>query len=98
MTEQQAAQIALQARPEFEVPQDFELTAAERRIIEIVENGQPVRDELPAPGPVRDTVAWVVTLGSDVLWAEFAVEDATGLVVRIRRSRGAVGAVHEVRS
>ena len=97
MTEQQAVQIALSARPEFEVPSDFEPITAEKRIIEIVD-GQPVRDELPEPGPVRDTVAWVVRLGLDVLWAEFAVEDTTGAVVRIRRSRGAAGAADQVRS
>ena len=89
MTEMEARQIALASRPAFGVSQDYAAISAEKRIIELVENGQPVRDELPRPGPVRDVVAWIVQTGHDAVWAEFAIDDATQKVVRFRRSRGA---------
>lgn len=95
MTETEARQVALASRPAFGVSEDYAVVSAEKRIIELVENGQPVRDELPGPGPIREVLAWVVQTGHDVVWAEFAIEDATRKVVRFRRSRGAVPAVSE---
>lgn len=90
MTEEEAIRIALGSRPAFQVSDAFVGRKAEKRIIEVVEDRQPVRDAMPEPGPVRDVVAWVVRLWHEIVWAEFAIEDATGKVVRFRRSRGAV--------
>ena len=90
MNEQKAISIAMAARSRFGVTDTFVPRSAEKRIIELVEDGHPVDDRMPEPGPVRDTVAWVVTLrDGDVAETEFAVEDATEQIVRFRRSRTA---------
>ena len=88
MTQHQAVAIAFAACPQFEVPDSCSFTGAEKRIIEIVAHGGPVRDEAPPPGPVLDRVAWVVTFGLEAWSAEFAVDDQTGAILRFRRSRG----------
>ena len=41
----------------------------------------------PPPGPVRDVVAWIVSLTHQSKIVEFAIDDAIGEVVRIMRSR-----------
>jgi len=98
MTEEEAKNIALTARAKFEVPGDFTFRRAEKRIIELVDDGQPVRDALPSPGKVRDVVAWIVTLGFDVAEVEFAIDDRTGDVVRFRRSRSALHWISNIES
>jgi hypothetical protein len=97
MTEEQAQNIALTARSKFDVPDDFTFRRAEKRIIELVDDGQPIRDALPSPGMVRDVVAWVVTLGFDVAEVEFAVDDATGEIVRFRRSRSSLRWINDTK-
>jgi hypothetical protein len=89
MTANEAMRIALQARSRFGVGEGFTPRGTERRIIELVGSARPVVDAPPTEGPVRDTVAWVVTLGEDVAEVELAIDEATGEVVRFRRSRGA---------
>jgi hypothetical protein len=36
---------------------------------------------------VRDCVAWVVRFANDFGWRDLAIEDATGKVVRVERSK-----------
>ncbi len=90
MTVEEVRTIALGARGQFDVSNDFTFRRAQKRIIELVDDGQPVQDQLPAPGRVRDGVAWVVTLGVEVAEVEFAIDDSTGKVVRFRRSRSSL--------
>ena len=90
MTQEQAISVAMNARGSFQVPLSFALQHAEKRIIQLVDNGQPgqpVVDQLPGPGPTRDVIAWVVTVGHDGSSAEFAIDDASTRVIRFRRSR-----------
>jgi hypothetical protein len=85
MTAAEAIDIALKARPKWEVLPEFQPGTAEKRIVEIVK-GAPV-DQMPGPGPVRDLVAWVVQLVFEDAWVEFAIEDQGGEIIRFRRSR-----------
>jgi hypothetical protein len=81
MDEETAKQIASIARPAHDVPAGYALRSAERRIIEIAEG---------AAGPaalVRDVRVWIVRFQAGVAWAELAVDEATGTVVRVQRSR-----------
>lgn len=91
MTPEQAVAAAQAASPRLGVPASYRPLSAERRIIEIVADA-PLRDELPQPGPVMDRVAWVVRLGEGIAWAELAVDEADGNILRLRRSRGAAAA------
>lgn len=88
MNAQDAIARAQAAAPAFAVPASYRPVAAELRIVELVQ-GAPLRDELPPPGPVFDRIAWVVRLALGILWAELTIDDATGEVLRIRRSRTA---------
>jgi len=81
MDEAAACGIAEAARGAHGVPPDFQLTGAQRRIIEI---GAQAPDR---PGKVRDCVAWLVRFAHEIAWIELGVDDQTGLVVRVRRSR-----------
>ena len=89
MTAEEAIQVALKERGRFDVAAGFQAEAAEKRIIELVAPVHPVRDEMPKPGKTRDVVAWIVTLGFGPAKAWFAVEDTTGEIVRVRKSRNA---------
>lgn len=95
MEQQEAIQSALNARRRFQVPDEFDAGVAEKRIIEIVDDGRPVRDELPASGPVRDIIAWIVTLVHEGSSVEFAVDDKSGEIVRFHRSRSALSYIEE---
>ncbi len=88
MNAQQAIAAAQVAAPRFGVPPGFQVSSADLRIVELVVNA-PVVDALPPEGPVVDRSAWVVTFSAEPLWAELTVDDQTGDVVRIRRSRTA---------
>jgi hypothetical protein len=88
MNAQDAVKRAQSAAPLFGVPAQFRAVSAELRIIELVA-GAPVQDALPSAGPVIDRQAWVVRLARGILWAELAIDDLTGDVLRLRRSRGA---------
>lgn len=81
MTEQEARRRAEEQRPAHRVPAGWRATAAERRWIELP--GGPPGE----PAPVRDLLAWVVRFAGGIVWAELAVSDATGEVVRVERSR-----------
>jgi hypothetical protein len=88
MKQEEAIRIALDMRSTWDVDSGFADAAAEKCIVEIVQ-GQPV-DKMPGAGPTVDHVAWVVTLSKDFSTVEFAIDDATGLLLRIRKSRSAV--------
>jgi hypothetical protein len=63
------------------VPADFVFESAQRRYIELAENGADV------PSRVRDCLAWVVRYSNDFGFRDLAIEDATGQVVRVERSK-----------
>lgn len=82
MTREQAVAIAEAAREEKEVPQGAELGAAEQCFIEL---GDPDPEK---PSPVRDVRAWLVRYDFEGgRWVELAVEDTSGQIVRVLRSR-----------
>ncbi|MCC6425499.1 MAG: hypothetical protein IT435_01630 [Phycisphaerales bacterium] len=89
MTEMQAIQKAMDSRAQFGVPTSFAPMEAQKRYIELVRDGQKVTTKAPAPGPVRDLIAWVITLTHDARTVEFAIEDSTAEVVRFTPSRSA---------
>ena len=81
MTEQEARRRAEEQRAAHQVPAGWRARAAERRWIEIA-SGPPGE-----PAPVRDLLVWVVRFAERIAWADLAVSDATGEVVRVERSR-----------
>ena len=89
MTADEAIKLAMDARPEFAVADSFRALSAEKRIVELVEPIQPVRDQMPKPGRTRDAVAWVVTLGAEAAEVWVTVHDASGDIVRFHKSRNA---------
>lgn len=88
MTFEEAVANAVAASGPLGVPSSFLPLWAKRLIVEIVP-GQAVVDALPGPGPVIDRISWLVHLGVDRVWAELVVDDETGRILRLRRSRGA---------
>lgn len=81
MTEQEARRHAEEQRAAHGVPAGWRATAAERRWVELA-TGKPGE-----PAPVRDLKVWVVHFADPLSWVELAVDDATGRVVRVERSR-----------
>jgi hypothetical protein len=82
MTREQAVAIAEAAREEKEVPPGSELGGVEPCFIELGE-GDPEK-----PSQVRDVRVWLVRYDFDGgRWVELAVEDKTGQIVRVQRSR-----------
>lgn len=77
MDEQTARRIAETARVAHEIPTGHVAKWAERRIIEI-------RDDAAR---VRDARVWVIRFAYRSAWIELAVEERTGDVVRLERSR-----------
>lgn len=79
---------AEERRPDYEIPKDWAMLKVDRRIIELVEGEtQKVVDQLPAPGAPYDLVAWLISFGEGPSYVELAVDDHTGRIVRVRRSR-----------
>jgi hypothetical protein len=81
MDEVGARRAAETARVSAGVPAEYVLESAERRIIEVAEG------PIERPSRVRDCLAWVVRFSGDFGWRDLAIEDATGLVVRVERSK-----------
>jgi len=81
MDEATAKQIAGHARPAHDVPAGYAFRSAEPRIIEITD-GPSGTGAL-----VRDVRVWIVRFQAGVAWAELAIDEATGSVVRVQRSR-----------
>ncbi len=81
MTEQEARRKAEEQKGAHQVPGDWKASPAEPRWIEVVE--APVGN----PGPVRDLRVWIIRYRTQIQWIDLAVDDATGQVVRVERSR-----------
>ncbi len=81
MTAEQASLRAEQARPNYQLPESWKRLACERRYIEVADGSAE------QPAPTRDLLVWVVRFGDYLGWAELAVDDGTGRVVRMERSR-----------
>ena len=81
MDDHAARAAAEAARGSAGVPDEYTFDSAEKRIIEIAQG------PIDRPSPVRDCLAWVVRFTGDFGWRELAIEDATGQVVRVERSK-----------
>jgi hypothetical protein len=82
MTREQAVAIADAAREEKEVPPAAALGAVEQCFIEL---GDPDPEK---PSPVRDVRVWLVRYDFEGgRWVELAVDDKSGQIVRVLRSR-----------
>lgn len=81
MDESAARAMAESARGSNGVPPDYALDSIEKRIIEVAEG------PIDRPSAIRDCLAWVVRFTGDFGWRELSIEDATGQVVRIERSK-----------
>lgn len=86
MNEEDAVIAAIAARDRAGISSDFVPGVVERRFIEVV-GGNPVDGRPMKPGPVRDVLAFVVTLSHEVAFVEIAIDSASGEAVRILRSR-----------
>jgi hypothetical protein len=81
VTEAEAQRRAEAARTQAGVALSWRALSAERRWIALA-GPDPAE-----PAPVRDLLAWVVRFGDDLSWAELALDDRTGALVRVERSR-----------
>lgn len=98
MNIEEASNLALQNRSRFEIPDEFTFSQGERRIIELVSDGQEVTEQLPKPGPSKDIVAWVVILSCEGSTVEFAIDDTSRKVVRVVHSRSACYKINNAQS
>jgi hypothetical protein len=81
MTESDAIRRAEAGREAAGVQPGAAVSWAVRRFVEVAV-GDP-----NAPGPVRDLLAWIVRFGNGRAWVDLAVDDRTGAIVRVERSR-----------
>ncbi len=81
MTLSEARERAEAARAEHDVGPEWALDDLERRFIQL---GGTARDE---PATVRDLLAWVARFSRGIAWVDLALDDRTGAVVRVERSR-----------
>jgi hypothetical protein len=81
LTEHDARRRAEEGRAAAAIDPGWPAVAAERRFI-LVAGPDPQE-----PSRVRDVLAWVVRFGGGISWAELAVDDRTGAVLRVERSR-----------
>ncbi|HZN62691.1 MAG TPA: hypothetical protein VFC90_09845 [Planctomycetota bacterium] len=82
MDEPAARSAAEGAKAAAGVPADYRFESAQRRFIELAEGSAG------APSRVRDCLAWVVRYSGEMGgWRDLAIEDATGKVVRVQRSK-----------
>lgn len=81
MTEQEARRRAEESRTAAEIASGWQAIAAERRFVLLAgaDREQPDR--------VRDVLAWVVRFAGGLSWAELAIDDRSGALVRVERSR-----------
>ncbi len=82
MTRDEAIAAAEAAREEHQVPPEAELATSELRYIELV------RGTRAAPEAIRDARVWVVRFLLPPRFWDLAVDDETGAIVRVERSRG----------
>jgi len=81
VTAQEASRRAEDARARHEIAPGWEVLSVERRFILLA------GEDREEPAPARDLLAWVVRFGDDLSWAELAMDDRSGAVVRVERSR-----------
>lgn len=81
MTESEALRSAEAARGAHQVSASWSTLFAERRYITLA---GPDREQA---APVRDVLAWVVRFGDDLSWVDLALDDRSGAVLRVERSR-----------
>lgn len=81
MTEQEARGKAHEARGQLALTSEWQISGAEKRLIELPE-GFPEQ-----PTRVRDCLAWIVRFINGPFWVDLAIDDASGDVVRVERSR-----------
>ncbi len=81
MTEPEARAKAQEARGQYALTSEWEMTNLARRIIELSESFPE------QPSRVRDCLAWIARFNNGPAWIELALEDATAQVVRVERSR-----------
>lgn len=81
MTEQEARRRADAGRAAAGIDPGWRMVHAARRFVLLA------AEDRERPAPVRDALAWVVRFGGGLSWAELALDDATGTVVRVERSR-----------
>jgi hypothetical protein len=81
MTEQEARRRAEEQKTAYQVPNDWVARQAELRFIELLEASPG------EPGPVKDLRAWIIRYRTQIQWVDLAIDDGTGQVVRVERSR-----------
>ena len=81
MTKEDALHRAEAQKGAHQVPADWRPGAPELRWIELASAGTAT------PGPVRDVRAWIVRYRTQIQWVDLAIDDGTGQVVRVERSR-----------
>lgn len=81
MTRDEARTIANQARAEYKIPDAATIAFVEERYIELT----GVDEETAQL--VRDALVWVVRFRAGSAWTDLAVEQKTGAIVRVERSR-----------
>ncbi|MDD2735383.1 MAG: hypothetical protein PHF56_15705 [Desulfuromonadaceae bacterium] len=88
MTQNEAVSVAKATGANLGVPKEFELSTAEKRIIELVSGSTPLQDD--AVGPVFDRIAWLVTFTEGHSWVEISIDDENQRMIRFRKSRGVI--------
>lgn len=81
MTEQEARRLAEGQRAAAHVDAGWRVVASERRFILLA------GEDREQPAPVRDTLVWIVRFGGGLSWAELALDDRSGALLRVERSR-----------
>jgi hypothetical protein len=67
------------------VPADFSLESIRQRYIELLQERKTGAGEVQRL--VEDRLVWIARYAKDIAWWELAVDDQSGRVVRVQRSR-----------
>jgi len=81
VTRGEARRAAEAAREQCDIPPEGRLYAVDKRHIELA------GDDPSQPAPVKDVLVWLARFRIRHGWTELAVDDASGQIVRVRRSR-----------
>lgn len=82
MTKGEARQAAEAARGKYDIPPEGRLHTVEKKYIELA-GEDPMQ-----PGPVRDVLVWLARFRIGLGSVELALDDRSGQVVRVQKSRG----------
>ncbi len=80
MTEQEAIQMVEQNRERIEIDSEMTFESAEKAIVEYKEDPEE-------PGPTIDRIAWMILFSSSWGFVTVQVDDRTGKILAIQRSR-----------